>query len=261
MLQKTSKTVINNSTLSSKGRKTISIPYGAGSNNSDDELILNSITIIGGFDVGTNTKTSISGDIKTTYLGTTKLLTNATKGTVVTLINGDVVAHKLSNNGTIPEGVTLKISDGIDLKINNPYTLNVEGKLHFDGSSKYTLAGSNSKVVTAVYNKTQNSYYGTIDAVLADANENDEIEIIDTNMDLSNVSNGSVTLVKDDNGGYIIAKVKKETLPENNVTTKDNASEVKNPETSDNIVIYMILSIVVLTGSVYLVKRLRKNYN
>ena len=80
-------------------------------------------------------------------------------------------------------------------------------------------------------------------------------------MDLSNVSNGSVTLVKDDNGGYIIAKVKKETLPENNVTTKDNASEVKNPETSDNIVIYMILSIVVLTGSVYLVKRLRKNYN
>ena len=55
--------------------------------------------------------------------------------------------------------------------------------------------------------------------------------------------------------------MKKETLPENNVTTKDNVSEVKNPETSDNIVIYMVLSIVVLTGSVYLVKRLRKNYN
>lgn len=260
-VHKTSKTVINNSTLSSKGAKTISIPYGAGSNNSDDELILNSITMIGGFDVGTNTKTSISGDIKTTYLGTTKLLTNATKGTVVTLINGDVVAHKLSNNGTIPEGVTLKISDGIDLKINNPYTLNVEGKLQFVGSSKYTLAGSNSKVVTAVYNKTQNSYYGTIDAVLADANVNDEIEIIDTNMDLSNISNGSMTLVKNDNGGYTAMKVKKDTLPENNTPTNDNVSEVKNPETSDNIVIYIVLSMVALTGTVYLAKRLRKNYN
>lgn len=264
-VRKTSKTVLKNSTLSSKSSKTISIPRGASSDNVGDELIIDSVTLEGGLDIGNNTKTTVSGDVKTTYLATTRLLTNATKGTVVTLINGSSVYHKLNDNGTIPSGVTLKISDGIKLKINNPYTLDVLGKVEFEGTSKYTLAGSKSVFAAKVYNKSQNSYYGSLEATLDDANVDDEIELLDDSIDTT-IKSGSLILKKNEDGdGYSVIKVKEETPSvdmDNSISdSTSKKEEIKNPETNDNMVLYVILSGVSLGGICYGVRKLRKSYN
>lgn len=155
-------------------------------------------------------------------------------------LDNKVIYAGHEKDGTDAEIV--EISDGLDLseyqyvKITNKYNIKIvtDENIVLEGNKEFTaIQGENKEIVVNV----KDGY--KIKSVLVN---DEEAKLNDNKLSLTNID-------KD-----IIVKITSEEIPKASVEVDDSKTEINNPKTGDNIIFYIIISIISVIGLIIVFK-------
>ena len=188
-----SKTTVKNSTVS--GKTAISVPSGA-----DDEVYVYDSSLNGGFEPRLTSKFEVHGKISTSKLSA-KLLIGAVDDTVITLTKNSNFATVNSNPVDLKEGVVLKIDDNVALNFKNA-KINIKGIMRLGKGASVSVSSTGS-INSAVYNKNQNVYYGSVADATSEMVEGDVLKFNSADV-VSSVNSSLYDVVVSDDGEYVV---------------------------------------------------------
>ena len=189
----TSKTTIKNSTISANSA--INIATGTG-----DEVYVYDSTLNGGFGPRLTSKFEVHGKISTSKLSD-KLLLGAVDGTVITLTKSSSFTTVTSDSVDLKEGVVLNIKDNVALNLKK-VKINIKGIMRLGKGASVSVSSTGS-INSAVYNATQNVYYGSVTAATSEMVDGDVLKFNSADV-VSSVNSSLYDVVLNDDGEYVV---------------------------------------------------------